>query len=264
MTVASSRGSRTRAASVIAVILLLLAMAPFGGAHALAGDKPTSPPAAGHSDFTITTTTRERGRLVSETVSGSYDMNLSTPDTSMRFRVDAPGEGVFEFVITGGQVYTKAPDEDWQIDQLPPELVGILGPAGLAFGGAAATSVDGTLAELARYGVEVRALPNETIRGIDTRHFRVEVGPAEVVALLGALAPQLASPELGLALDPEDLDDVARALSGFHFTFDIWAGANDGFPYRFSFCMGLDEDFRFEFTSDNLPLAIPVEIVAPI
>lgn len=56
--------------------------------------------------------------------------------------------------------------------------------------------------------------------------------------------------------------DIWYQIAGARFTYDVWAGNNDGFPYRLSL-RSERADQTTETRMDNTPLRTPVEITLP-
>ncbi len=180
----------------------------------------------------------------------SAEMAFQGPD-QMYLTVTVTGEGEFEMLMLGTDIYMNVPDQGWiifSLDDLGLEEIGLdaetlqdtFSDHSLVDYGALVQSVDG----------EVEDLGDETIDGATYRHYR---GTVDFAGLTTAF-----NDAVGVSEDL-NLDDVSGPL-----TFDVWVDPDSYLPYKITasgeFAFGADAmvfDAEMLFTSYNEPVEIP-------
>ncbi len=257
MTRLYERTVRRSLPQLVATALAALACALVGVLPARAQPAVLRPPAI-HVDVSGSMTLVERGERVVVPLKGSGDVNLNAPFSS-RMHVTA-GDllmGVFEMdvLIVNNTIYARIGLGRWIPMNLPFAMQRML-----AADGATATEADGEalLRAAERAGVTLTRLPDETIRGIATRHEQMQATGWQLRDLLLNLPPTTMS-LFGDALGPNDLADLPLDL---RMSVEMWTGIEDGFVYR----MMTKEETGTDVTAvtyDYTPLAERVPLVAP-
>jgi hypothetical protein len=120
----------------------------------------------------------------------------------------------FDLVKVGDTLYSRLAGQDWS--ESPVDM------SGSGNGGADAALDPERITQLLKKVARAERLGDESIDGVDTYHFKVNLDPVELVSEIASIAA-----ETGSEVDTSQLDEANALLKDAVIEVEIWAGKAD-------------------------------------